>query len=78
MAFCGIFAATPAASLPVALVGLLAGPEAVHQPVEMLGGLVPARASDFLADQMQAIAFASRAQLGAGIGGAMLAALWDA
>jgi len=78
VAFGGIFAAIPAASVPVALVGWLANPEAVHQPVEMLGGLVPARASDFLADQMQAIALASRTQLGAGLGGAALAALWGA
>ena len=76
VAFCGVFAAIPAASVLMALVGLLASPEAVHQPVEMLGGLVPARASDFLADQMQAIALASRTQLGAGLGGAALAALW--
>jgi membrane protein len=78
VAYCGIFAAIPAASVLMALVGLLASPEAVHQPVEMLGGLVPVRASDFLADQMQAIALASQTQLGAGLGGAALAALWGA
>jgi membrane protein len=75
VAFCTIFAAIPGISVPVALFGLLADPEAVHRPIEMLGGLVPARATTFLADQMQAIALTSRAQLGAGLGGAILAAL---
>jgi membrane protein len=78
VAFCAIFAAIPGMSVPVSLFGLLASPEAVHRPIEMLGGLVPAQASDFLADQMQAVALASRAQLGAGLGGALLAALWGA
>jgi membrane protein len=78
VAFCAIFAAIPGISVPVALFGLLAEPEAVHRPIEMLGGLVPPTATTFLADQMQAIALTSRVQLGAGIGGAVLAALWGA
>jgi membrane protein len=78
VAFCAIFAAIPGISVPVALFGLLADPEAVHRPIEMLGGLVPPNATTFLADQMQAIALTSRAQLGAGLGGAILAALWGA
>jgi membrane protein len=78
VAFCAIFAAIPGASVPVALFGLLANPEAVHRPIEMLGGLVPSSASGFLADQMQAIASTSRAQLGAGLGAAIFAALWGA
>jgi len=78
VAFCAIFAAIPGASVPVALVGLLASPEAVHRPIEMLAGLVPPSASGFLADQMQAIAATSRTQLGAGLGAAILAALWGA
>jgi membrane protein len=78
VAFCAIFAAIPGASVLVALFGLLANPEALRRPIEMLGGLVPPSASGFLADQMQAIASTSRAQLGAGLGAAILAALWGA
>jgi hypothetical protein len=55
----------------VALFGLLADPEAVHRPIEMLGGLVPGSAT-FLADQMQVVALTSRTQLGAGLGGGAL------
>lgn len=78
VAFCAIFAAIPGISVPVALFGLLANPDAVHRPIEMLGGLVPPAATTFLADQMQAIALTSRTQLGAGLGGAAVAALWGA
>jgi membrane protein len=78
VAFCAIFAAIPGISVPVALFGLLANPEAVHRPIEMLGGLVPGTATTFLADQMQAIARSSRMQLGAGLSGGILAALWGA
>jgi membrane protein len=78
VAFCAIFAAIPGASVAMALFGLLANPDAVHRPIEMLGGLVPGNATLFLADQMQAVALTSRAQLGAGLGGGMLAALWGA
>jgi membrane protein len=46
--------------------------------MELLGGLMPANASAFLADQMRAVALTSRAQLGAGLGGAALSALWGA
>ena len=78
VAFCALFAAIPGISIPVALFGLLADPEAVHRPIEMLGGLVPASATAFLADQMQAVARTSRTELGAGLGGGVLAALWGA
>ena len=78
VAFCAIFAAIPGISVPVALFGLLVDPEAVHRPIEMLGGLVPGIATTFLADQMQAIARTSRTQLGTGLGGGFLAALWGA
>jgi membrane protein len=78
VAFCAIFAVIPGISVPVALFGLLANPEAVHRPIEMLGGLVPGNATAFLADQMQAVARTSRMQLGAGLGGGFLAALWGA
>jgi membrane protein len=78
VAFCAIFAAIPGISVPVALFGLLVDPEAVHCPIEMLGGLVPGIATTFLADQMQAIARTSQTRLGAGLGGGVLAALWGA
>jgi membrane protein len=78
VAFCAIFAAIPGACAGVAIFGLLADPEAVHRPIEMLGGLVPGTATAFLADQMQAVARTSRMQLGAGLGGGLLAALWGA
>jgi membrane protein len=78
VAFCAIFAAIPGISVPAALFGLLGNPEAVHRPIEMLSGLVPVSATTFLADQMQAIARTSRTQLGAGLGGGILAALWGA
>lgn len=78
VAFCAILAAIPGISVPVALFGLLVDPEAVHRPIEMLGGLVPEIATTFLADQMQTIARTSRTQLGAGLGGGVLAVLWGA
>ena len=78
VAFCALFAAIPGAAVPVAVFGLLADPQAVHLPVERMGGLLPANATGFLADQLQGIAVSSRSQLGAGLGGAALAALWGA
>jgi membrane protein len=78
VAFCALFAAIPGAAVPVSLFGLIADPEAVHRPIEMLRGLLPERASLFLADQMEAIATTSKLRLGAGLGGAILAALWGA
>jgi membrane protein len=78
VAYCGLFAAVPGAAVPVALVGLLIDPEAVHRPIEMLDGLVPGSVTAFLADQMKDVALASRAHVGTGLGGAALAALWGA
>src|SRR5215210_7370515 len=78
VAFCALFAAIPCAAVPVSIFGLLADPEAVHRPIEMLRGLLPERASLFLADQMEAIATTSKLGLGAGLGSAILAALWGA
>ena len=78
VAYCALFAAIPGASVPVAIFGLVADPEAVHRPVELLVGLLPPNASAFLADQMRTVALTSRAQLGAGLGGAALSALWGA
>ena len=78
VAFCALFAAIPCAAVPVSIFGLLADPEAVHHPIEMLRGLLPEGASAFLAGQMQAIATTSSLGLGAGLGGGILAALWGA
>jgi membrane protein len=78
VAFCALFAAIPCAVVPVSIFGLLADPEAVHHPIEMLHGLLPGKASEFLADQMQAIAATSKLGLGAGLGSAIVAALWGA
>lgn len=66
VALCAIFAAIPGASATAALFGLLAYPEAVHRPVEMLDGPIPGSANTFLADQMQAGTLTFRAQIGAG------------
>jgi membrane protein len=44
----------------------------------MLDGLLPGSVTSFLADQMQAVALASRGHVGIGLGGAILAALWGA
>ena len=78
VAFCALFAAIPCAAVPVSIFGLLADPEAVQHPVEMLRGLLPEGASAFLAGQMRAIATTSSLGLGAGLGGGVLAALWGA
>jgi membrane protein len=78
LAYGALFATIPAAAVPVSIFGLVADPQSVHRPLEMLGGLLPSDASVFLADQMQQVAQASRIQLGAGLGGAALAALWGA
>jgi membrane protein len=78
VAYCALFAAIPGVCVPVSIFGLLADPEAVHRPVELLGGLLPASASSFLADQMRSVALTSRTQLGAGLGGAVLSTLWGA
>ena len=78
VAFCAMFAAIPGAAVPVALYGLIADPVALHGPIERLHGLLPNEVSRFLADQMQEIAAASKFRLGAGLGGAILAALWGA
>jgi membrane protein len=74
LAFCSLFAAIPGVAVVVALFGLLTDPAAVHDRLEMTGGLLPEEASRFLADQMQAIAAAPRFHLG----GALLVALWAA
>jgi membrane protein len=62
----------------VGLYGLFADPQSVHRPIEMLEGLIPSNAAVFLADQMRDIAESSRIHLGAGTGGAFIAAVWSA
>src|SRR5215217_628090 len=74
LAFCTLFAAIPGVAVVVALFGLVTDPAAIHDWLEMTGGLLPEEASGFLADQMQAIAAAPRFHLG----GALLVALWAA
>ncbi|GJD64686.1 YihY/virulence factor BrkB family protein [Methylobacterium frigidaeris] len=76
VAFYTLLAAVPALAVPVSVYGLVADPAAVRDPIQMLGGLLPPETSRFLADQMQAVATSSRVNLGAGLGGAVLAALW--
>ena len=77
VAFYTILAAVPALVVPVSIYGLIADPASVRDPLQMLGGLLPREASQFLADQMQAVAASSKVHLGAGLGGAVLAALWS-
>ena len=74
VAFCTLFAAIPGMAVLLACLDLLADPAAVRRHLEMTGGLLPAAASGFLADQMQAVATAPGFQLG----GALLMALWGA
>ena len=74
VAFCTLFAAIPGVAVLVASYATLVDPAAAHRQLEMTGGLLPAAASAFLADQMQAIAAASTLHFGA----ALLAALWSA
>ncbi len=74
VAFCTLFAAIPGVAVILACFGLFADPTAVHRHLEMTGGLLHAAVSGFLADQMQALAAASRFHLGS----ALLVALWSA
>jgi membrane protein len=76
--FCSLFAAIPGIAVLVSLYALLVSPAAIRHQLEMTSGLLPAQASHFLADQLQAIASAPQLRLGAGLGGAALAALWSA
>ncbi|MER2269113.1 YihY/virulence factor BrkB family protein [Methylobacterium oxalidis] len=77
VAFYTVLAAIPALVVPVSLHGLIADPAAVRDSIKMLGGLLPVETSQFLADQMQGVAASSKVNLGAGLGGATLAALWS-
>lgn len=77
VAFYTLLAAVPALAVPVSCYGLVAEPAAVRDPIQMLGGLLPLETSRFLADQMQAVAASSKVNLGAGLGSAILMALWS-
>src|SRR5690349_21214126 len=78
VAYCFLFAAIPGLVVLVALLGLLVGPPAVEDGLEAACGLLPGEAAGFLAGQVRGIADAGRLHLGAGLGGALLAALWGA
>jgi membrane protein len=78
VAYCFLFAAIPGLVAAVALLGLLIDPVAVEDRLGAIHGLLPAAAAGFLADQVRSIAAAGGLRLGAGLGGALLAALWGA
>ena len=78
VAYCFLVAAIPGLVVLVALLGLLVGPPAVEGGLGAARGLLPAEAARFLADQVRGIADAGVLHLGAGLGGALLAALWGA
>jgi membrane protein len=77
-AFCAVFAAIPVLAVLAAFGALVVPPDVIRGQPDPTGGLLPAQASGFLADQMRAFAQASRFQLGTGLGGAVLMALWTA
>jgi membrane protein len=74
LAFCTLFAAIPGSVVAVALLGNIVDPALVRTHLGAAGGLLPEQASGFLADQLDAVAGASRYHLG----GALLVALWSA
>lgn len=74
VAFCTLFATIPGVTVVLAVLGSAVDPATVHRQLELTSGLLPAETSRFLADQMQAVAAASRFHLG----GALLVALWSA
>ena len=78
VAYCFLVAAIPGLVVLVGLLGLLVGPPAVEGGLGAARGLLPAEAAGFLADQVRGLADAGRLHLGAGLGGALLAALWGA
>lgn len=77
VAFYAWFAVVFVLVLVVSLYGLVASPDAVRRQIEAVSGLVPETATQFLAEQMQAIAAASAFKAGAGLVGALLASLWS-
>ena len=77
VAYCFLFAAIPGLVVLAALLGLVVGP-AAEGGLGAARGLLPAEAAGFLADQVRGIADAGVLHLGAGLGGALLAALWGA
>src|SRR3954453_10794453 len=78
VAYCFLFAAIPGLVALAALLGLLVGPAAAEGGLEAARGLLPGEAAGFLADQVRGLAGAGVLHLGAGLGGALLAALWGA
>jgi membrane protein len=78
VAFYTWFAAVFGLMFLVSTYGLFVPPDTVRGQIEALNGLLPEDAVRFLADQMQAVVAASSVRLGAGVGGAFLAALWSA
>ncbi len=78
VAYCFLFAAIPGLVVLVALLGLLVGLPAVEGGLEAARGLLPGEAAGFLAGQVRGLAGAGVLHLGAGLGGALLAALWGA
>jgi membrane protein len=76
VAYCIVFALIPGFAAPVILYGLVGNADAVQRPVGLLNGLLPPDAIKFLADQLKVVAQTSRVEVGAGLGSALLAALW--
>src|ERR1700712_2592727 len=60
VAFYPILAAVPALVVPASFYGLVADPAAVHDPIQMLGGLLPVETSRFLGDPMKAVGVSSQ------------------
>ncbi len=60
------------------MLGLVADPAAAQRHLEAMRGLLPTETAGFLAGQARAVAEAGTLRLGAGLGGALLAALWGA
>jgi membrane protein len=78
VAYCFLFAAIPGGAVALAALGLIADPAGAQRRIEATRGLLPPGAAEFLAGQARAVAEAGTLRLGAGLGGALLAALWGA
>jgi membrane protein len=78
VAYCALFAAIPGVAVALVTPGVLADPAAVQRALETTRGLLPAEAVDLLAGEFRAVAEAGTLRLGAGLGGALLAAFWAA
>jgi membrane protein len=78
VAYCFLFAAIPGGAVSLVALGLIADPAGAERRLEATRGLLPPGAVEFLAGQARALAEAGTLRLGAGLGGALLAALWGA